>query len=131
MIDLSQWAQTADTFPVMTPIFVTVIIVCLAVGAAKKSLSSMFLVFLCAIGLLVVPSPHDLRTEILQVWGLKSVSSECDLPDHELPTGNMRCYITDKTGHKTLVEIRVSKDGTRLGLYRPDGTALKPIGKDK
>lgn len=61
MIDLSQWAQTADTSPMMTPIFVTVIIVCLAVGAAKKSLSSMFLAFLCAIGLLVTPSPHDAK----------------------------------------------------------------------
>lgn len=130
MIDFSQWLQTADTMD-MTPLFIIGIIACLAVGVATESSSSMLLAVLCAIGLLVTPSPHDLKTEITQVWGLKSVSSECDLPDHELPTGNMRCYVTDKTGHKTLVEIRVSKDGTRLGLYRPDGTALKPIGKDK
>lgn len=61
MIDLSRWAQTADTFPMTTPIFIIAIIVCLAVGAAKKSLSSMFLAFLCAIGLLVTPSPHDAK----------------------------------------------------------------------
>ena len=130
MIDFSQWLQTADTMD-MTPLFIIGIIACLAVGVATESPSSALLAVLCTIGMIVTPSPHDLKTEITQVWGLKSVSSECDLPDHELPTGNMRCYVTDKTGHKTLVEIRVSKDGTRLGLYKPDGTTLKPIGKDK
>lgn len=130
MIDFSQWLQTADTMD-MTPLFVIGIIACLMVGVATESPSSMFLAVLSAIGMLVIPSPHDLRTEITQVWGLESVFSECDLPDHELPTGNTRCYVTDKTGHKTLVEIRVSKDGTRLGLYKPDGTALKPTGKDE
>lgn len=130
MIDFSQWLQTADTMD-MTPLFVIGIIACLMVGVATESPPSMFLAVLSAIGMLVIPSPHDLRTEITQVWGLESVSSECDLPDHELPIGNTRCYVTDKTGHKTLVEIRVSKNGTRLGLYKPDGTALKPTGKDE
>lgn len=130
MIDFSQWLQTADTMD-MPPIFIIGIIACLTVGVATKSSFSVLLAVLCAIGMLVIPSPHDLRTEITQVWGLESVSSECDLPDHELPTENTRCYVTDKTGHKTLVEIRVSKDGTRLGLYKPDGTALKPVGKDE
>lgn len=130
MIDFSYWFQTADTMDI-PPIFIIGIIASLAVGVATKSPSSVLLAVLCAIGMLVIPSPHDLRTEITQVWGLESVSSECDLPDHELPTGNTRCYVTDKTGHKTLVEIRVSKDGTRLGLYKPDGTALKPAGKDE
>lgn len=129
MIDFSQWLQTADTMD-MTPFFIIGTIACLAVGVATESSFSVLLAVLCTIGMLVTPS-HDLRTEITQVWGLESVSSECDLPDHELPTGNMRCYVTDKTGHKTLVEIRVSKDGTRLGLYKPDGTALKPTGKDE
>lgn len=130
MIDFSQWLQTANTMDV-TPLFITGIIACLMVGVATESPSSVLFAVLCAIGMLVIPSPHDLRTEITQVWGLESVSSECDLPNHELPTGNTRCYVTDKTGHKTLVEIRVSKDGTRLGLYKPDGTALKPAGKDE
>lgn len=127
MIDFSQWLQTADTMD-MTPLFVIGIIACLMVGVATESPSSMFLAVLSAIGMLVIPSPHDLRTEITQVWGLESVSSECDLPDHELPTGNMRCYVTDKTGHKTLVEIRVSKDGTKLDLYDTDS---KTVGKDQ
>lgn len=130
MIDFSQWLQTADTMD-MTPLFIIGIIACLAVGVATETPSSVLLAVLCVIGMLVLPSPHDLRTEITQVWGLESVSSECDLPDHELPIGNTRCYVTDKTGHKTLVEICVSKDGTRLGLYKPDGTALKPVGKDE
>lgn len=128
MHDFSQWLQTADTMD-MTPLFVIGIIACLAVGVATESPSSALLAVLCAIGLFVTPSPHDLKTEITQVWGLESVSSECDLPDHELPTKNMRCYVTDKTGRRKLVEIRVSKDGTKLGLYDTDGKALEADGK--
>lgn len=129
MHDFSQWLQTADTMD-MTPLFIIGIIACLMVAVATESSSSLLLAVLSAIGMLVIPSPHDLRTEITQVWGLESVSSECNLPDHELPTGNTRCYVTDKTGHKTLVEIRVSKDGTKLGLYDTDGKALKTTGKE-
>ncbi|OFA33628.1 hypothetical protein BBK15_09970 [Bifidobacterium adolescentis] len=129
MHDFSQWLQSADAMD-MTPLFIIGIIACLMVGVATESSSSLLLAVLSAIGMLVIPSPHDLRTEITQVWGLESVSSECNLPDHELPTGNTRCYVTDKTGHKTLVEIRVSKDGTKLGLYDTDGKALKTTGKE-
>lgn len=129
MHDFSQWLQTADAMD-MTPLFIIGIIACLMVAVATESPFSVLLAVLSAIGMLVIPSPHDLRTEITQVWGLESVSSECDLPDHELPTGNTKCYVTDKTGHKTLVEIRVSKDGTKLGLYDTDGKALKTTGKE-
>lgn len=107
------------------PLFIIGIIACLMVAVATESPSSVLLAVLSAIGMLVIPSPHDLRTEITQVWGLESVSSECDLPDHELPTKNMKCYVTNGKGHKELVEIRVSKDGTKLGLYDTDGKALK------
>lgn len=72
----------------------------------------------------------NLESEIKQIWGLQEVSSECDLPDHELPTKNMKCYVTNGKGHKELVEIRVSKDGTKLGLYDTDGKALKTTGKE-
>lgn len=51
--------------------------------------------------------------------------------DHDLPTKNMKCYVTNGKGHKELVEIRVSKDGTKLGLYDTNGKALKPTGKDE
>lgn len=53
-----------------------------------------------------------------------------ELPDHDLPTKNMKCYVTNGKGHKELVEIRVSKDGTKLGLYDTDGKALKQTGKE-
>lgn len=129
MHDFSQWLQTADTMD-MTPLFIIGIIACLAVGVATESPSSMPLAVLSAIGMLAIPSPHDLRTEITQVWGLESVSSECDLPDHDLPTKNMKCYVTNGKGHKELVEIRVSKDGTKLGLYDTNGKALKTAGKE-
>lgn len=36
--------------------------------------------------------------------------------------------VTDNTGHKRLVEIRVSKDGTKLDLYDTDS---KPVRKDQ
>ena len=55
---------------------------------------------------------------------------ECDLPDHDLPTKDMKCYVTNGKGHKELVEIRVSKDGTKLGLYDTDGKALKQTGRE-
>lgn len=129
MHDFSQWLQSADTMD-MTPLFIIGIIACLMVAVATESPSSVLLAVLSAIGMLVIPSPHDLRTEITQVWGLESVSSECDLPDHELPTKNMKCYVTNGKGHKELVEIRVSKDGTKLGLYDTDGKALKTTGKE-
>lgn len=63
MIDFSQWLQTADTMD-MPPIFIIGIIACLTVGVATKSSFSVLLAVLCAIGMLVIPSPHDLRTEI-------------------------------------------------------------------
>lgn len=75
-------------------------------------------------------SSPNLESEIKQIWGLQEVSSECDLPDHDLPTKNMKCYVTNGKGHKELVEIRVSKDGTKLGLYDTDGKALKTTGKE-
>ncbi|WP_195939089.1 hypothetical protein [Bifidobacterium pseudocatenulatum] len=36
--------------------------------------------------------------------------------------------VTDSTGRKRLVEIRVPKDGTKLDLYDTNG---KPVGKDQ
>lgn len=83
----------------------------------------------CACSLAGLPS-YTLKSEIEQVWGLQEVSSECDLPDHDLPTKNMKCYVTDKDKRKRLVEIRVSKDGTKLGLYDTDGKALKQTGRE-
>lgn len=75
-------------------------------------------------------SMTSLRSEIKQVWGLQEVSSECDLSDHELPTRNMKCYVTNGKGHKELVEIRVSKDGTKLGLYDTNSKALRQTEKE-
>lgn len=90
---------------------------------------AIFAALACACSLAGLPS-HTLKSEIEQVWGLQEVSSECDLPDHDLPTKNMKCYVTNGKGHKELVEIRVSKDGTKLGLYDTDGKALKTTGKE-
>ena len=128
MHDFSQWLQSVDgTDP--TLILVVGILISLVIGVMCESVTAPIVaVSLClfaAAGL-----PQTLKSEITQVWGLESVSSECDLPDHDLPTRNMRCYVTNGKGHKELVEIRVSKDGTKLGLYDTDGKALKTTGKE-
>ena len=128
MHDFSQWLQSADGMD-WTPILIAGILISLAIAVTCESVMAIFAALACACSLAGLPS-HTLRSEIEQVWGLQEVSSECDLPDRELPTRNMRCYVTNGKGHKRLVEIRVSKDGTKLGLYDTDGKALKTTGKE-
>lgn len=128
MHDFSQWLQSADGTD-RTLILIVGILISLVIGVMCESVTAAFATLTCAC-LLAGLSSHTLESEIEQVWGLESVSSECDLPDHELPTKNLKCYVTDKTGRKQLVEIRVSKDGTKLGLYGTDGKALKQTGKE-
>lgn len=112
-----------------TPILIAGILLTLAIAVTCESVTAIFAALACACSLAGLPS-YTLESEIEQVWGLQEVSSECDLPDHDLPTKNMKCYVTDKHKRKQLVEIRVSKDGTKLGLYDTDGKALKPAGKE-
>ena len=104
-------------------------ILCIAVVFMTESVISILLAFGCLFLSFGLSSP-SLESEIKQIWGLREVSSECDLPDHDLPTKDMKCYVTNGKGHKELVEIRVSKDGTKLGLYDTDGKALKTTGKE-
>ncbi|MCB4916205.1 hypothetical protein KZP16_05585 [Bifidobacterium pseudocatenulatum] len=46
---------------------------------------------------------------------------------HLLPS-NGGTGVTDSTGRKRPIGIRVPKDGAKLGLYDTDG---KPVGKDQ
>lgn len=128
MHDFSQWLQSADGMD-WTPILIAGILISLAIAVTCESVMAIFAALACACSLAGLPS-YTLKSEIEQVWGLQEVSSECDLPDHDLPTKNMKCYVTDKDKRKRLVEIRVSKDGTKLGLYDTDGKALKTTGKE-
>lgn len=128
MHDFSQWLQSAGGMD-WTPILIAGILISLAIAVTCESVMAIFAALACACSLAGLPS-HTLKSEIEQVWGLQEVSSECDLPDHDLPTKNMKCYVTDKDKRKRLVEIRVSKDGTKLGLYDTDGKALKTTGKE-
>lgn len=128
MHDFSQWLQSAGGMD-WTPILIAGILISLAIAVTCESVMAIFAALACACSLAGLPS-YTLKSEIEQVWGLQEVSSECDLPDHDLPTRNMKCYVTDKTGRKQLVEIRVSKDGTKLGLYDTDGKALKQTGRE-
>lgn len=128
MHDFSQWLQSAGGMD-WTPILIAGILISLAIAVTCESVVAIFVALACACSLAGLPS-YTLKSEIEQVWGLQEVSSESDLPDHDLPTKNMKCYVTDKTGRKQLVEIRVSKDGTKLGLYDTDGKALKQTGRE-
>lgn len=128
MHDFSQWLQSADGMD-WTPILIAGILISLAIAVTCESVTAIFAALACACSLAGLPS-YTLKSEIEQVWGLQEVSSECDLPDHDLPTKNMKCYVTDKDKRKRLVEIRVSKDGTKLGLYDTDGKALKQTGRE-
>ena len=128
MHDFSQWLQSAGGMD-WTPILIAGILISLAIAVTCESVMAIFAALDCACSLAGLPS-YTLKSEIEQVWGLQEVSSECDLPDHDLPTKNMKCYVTDKDKRKRLVEIRVSKDGTKLGLYDTDGTALKQTGRE-
>lgn len=123
MHDFSQWLQSAGGMD-WTPILIAGILISLAIAVTCESVMAIFAALACACSLAELPS-YTLKSEIEQVWGLQEVSSECDLPDRDLPTRNMKCYVTNGKGHKELVEIRVSKDGTKLGLYDADGKALK------
>lgn len=127
MHDFSQWLQSAGGMD-WTPILIAGILISLAIAVTCESVMAIFAALACACSLAGLPS-YTLKSEIEQVWGLQEVSSECDLPDHDLPTKNMKCYVTDKDKRKRLVEIRVSKDGTKLGLYDTDGKALKQTGR--
>lgn len=132
MHDFSQWLQPASGTD-WTPILIAGILISLAIGVMCESVTALIVtVCLCpfAAAASSISYTQPLKSEIEQVWGLESVSSECDLPDRELPTKNMKCYVTDKHKRKRLVEIRVSKDGTKLGLYDTDGKALKTTGKE-
>ena len=128
MHDFSQWLQSAGGMD-WTPILIAGILISLAIAVTCESVMAIFAALACACSLAGLP-PYTLKSEIEQVWGLQEVSSECDLPDHDLPTKNMKCYVTDKDKRKRLVEIRVSKDGTKLGLYDTDGKALKQTGRE-
>lgn len=128
MHDFSQWLQSAGGMD-WTPILIAGILISLAIAVTCESVMAIFAALACACSLAGLPS-YTLKSEIEQVWGLQEVSSECDLPDHDLPTKNMKRYVTDKDKRKRLVEIRVSKDGTKLGLYDTDGKALKQTGRE-
>lgn len=130
MHDFSQWLQSADGTDCALIVLIVGILISLVIGVVCESVMAAFAALTCACLLAGGLYSHTLKSEIEQVWGLESVSSECGLPDHELPTKNLKCYVTDKTGRKRLVEIRVSKDGTKLGLYDTDGKALKTAGKE-
>ena len=128
MHDFSQWLQSAGGMD-CTLILIVGILISPAIGVMCESVTAAFAALACTCLLAGLPS-HTLKSEIEQVWGLQEVWSSDVCSSDLLPTRNMKCYVTNGKGHKKLVEIRVSKDGTKLGLYDTDGKALKTTGKE-
>lgn len=101
MHDFSQWLQSAGGTDDVCVLLIVGAILCIAVVFMTESVIPILLAFGCLFLSFGLSSP-SLESEIEQIWGLQEVSSECDLPDHDLPTKNMKCYVTNGKGHKEL-----------------------------
>lgn len=84
-----------------------------------------------------VSEPPALSTQIERTWGLDEMG-DCkntshglidspSLPKSSLDNGDWKCVAyTDSQRTEVTVHIK----GNKVGLYKADGKALKPVGKD-
>lgn len=75
--------------------------------------------------------PPSLSAQIMTTWNLEDLG-ECGsggqkLPESRLKDGDWKC-VAYTDGQRT--ELTVHINGNRVGLYKADGTVLKPVGKD-
>lgn len=84
-----------------------------------------------------VSEPPALSTQIERTWGLDEMG-DCknsshgltdspSLPKSSLDDGDWKC-VAYTDSQRT--EVTVHINGNRVGLYKADGTVLKPVGKD-
>lgn len=84
-----------------------------------------------------VSEPPALSTQIERTWGLDEMG-DCkntshgltdspSLPKSSLDDGDWKC-VAYTDSQRT--ELTVHINGNRVGLYKADGTVLKPVGKD-
>ena len=84
-----------------------------------------------------VSEPPALSTQIERTWGLDEMG-DCkntshgltdspSLPKSSLDDGDWKC-VAYTGGQRT--ELTVHIKGDKVGLYKADGKALKPVGKD-
>lgn len=84
-----------------------------------------------------VSEPPALSTQIERTWGLDEMG-DCknsshgltdspSLPKSSLDDGDWKC-VAYTDSQRT--ELTVHINGNRIGLYKADGTVLKPVGKD-
>lgn len=84
-----------------------------------------------------VSEPPTLSTQIERTWGLDEMG-DCkntghgladspSLPKSSLDDGDWKC-VAYTDSQRT--ELTVHINGNRVGLYKADGTVLKPVGKD-
>lgn len=84
-----------------------------------------------------VSEPPALSTQIERTWGLDEMG-DCkntshgltdspSLPKSSLDDGDWKC-VAYTDNQRT--EVTVHVNGNRVGLYKADGKALKPVGKD-
>lgn len=84
-----------------------------------------------------VSEPPALSTQIERTWGLDEMGNcknsshgltdSPSLPKSSLDDGDWKC-VTYTDSQRT--ELTVHIKGDRVGLYKADGTVLKPVGKD-
>ena len=84
-----------------------------------------------------VSEPPTLTEQIERTWGLDEMG-DCkntshglidspSLPKSSLDDGDWKCVAYT---YNQRTEVTVHINGNRVGLYKADGTALKPVGKD-
>ena len=84
-----------------------------------------------------VSEPPALSTQIERTWGLyemgdcknssHGLTDSPSLPKSSLDDGDWKC-VAYTDSQRT--ELTVHINGNRVGLYKADGTVLKPVGKD-
>lgn len=80
------------------------------------------------------PLPASFITQAERTFGVRNLSCPAEVMDagSVLPdAGLYQCVVTSGESDSNLSDVTLVVAGHNVGLYDKDGTALKPVGKDK
>ena len=80
------------------------------------------------------PLPASFITQAERTFGVRNLSCPAEVMDagSVLPdAGSYQCVVTSGESDSNLSDVTLVIAGHNVGLYDKDGTALKPVGKDK
>ena len=80
------------------------------------------------------PLPASFITQAERTFGVRNLSCPTEVMDagSVLPdAGSYQCVVTSGESDSNLSDVTLVVAGHNVGLYDKDGTALKPVGKDK